>query len=299
MLNVKLPDGSLKQYDLGTCPRDIAKDIGPRLERAAVAASANGVIVDLDRPIESSDEIEFTVITPADSRALGVLRHSAAHVMARAIMRLYEGVKLAFGPTIENGFYYDFDMPEPISEEDFPRIEEEMHRIVEKEEPFERFELATSDARGFCKDLGQSLKVEHIDQELSQQSDLSFYRQGEFVDLCRGPHIPHAGRIGAFKLLSVAGAYWKNDASRKQLQRVYGTAWFDQKEQAAYLEQLEEAKRRDHRVLGRQLQLFTTSSLVGAGFIIWMPKGAMVRNILENFVQKIFENHDISEIHVF
>lgn len=286
MLNVKLPDGSLKQYDLGTCPRDIAKDIGPRLERAAVAASANGVIVDLDCPIESSDEIEFTVITPTDSRALGVLRHSAAHVMARAIMRLYEGVKLAFGPTIENGFYYDFDMPEPISEEDFPRIEEEMHRIVEKEEPFERFELATSDARGFCKDLGQSLKVEHIDQELSQQSDLSFYRQGEFVDLCRGPHIPHAGRIGAFKLLSVAGAYWKNDASRKQLQRVYGTAWFDQKEQAAYLEQLEEAKRRDHRVLGRQLQLFTTSSLVGAGLILWMPKGAMVRNILENFIKE-------------
>lgn len=286
MLNVKLPDGSLKQYDLGTCPRDIAKDIGPRLERAAVAASANGVIVDLDRPIESSDEIEFTVITPTDSRALGVLRHSTAHVMARAIMRLFEGVKLAFGPTIENGFYYDFDMPEPISEEDFPRIEEEMHRIVEKGEPFERFELPTSDARGFCKDLGQSLKVEHIDQELSQQPELSFYRQGEFVDLCRGPHIPHAGRIGAFKLLSVAGAYWKNDASRKQLQRVYGTSWFDQKAQAVYLEQLEEAKRRDHRVLGRQLQLFTTSSLVGAGLILWLPKGAMVRNILENFIKE-------------
>src|SRR5262249_51521977 len=155
-------------------------------------------------------------------------RHSCAHVMARAVMRLFPGVQLAFGPTIENGFYYDIDAPTPIREDDFPRIEEEMRKIVADAEPFERFERPVDEARRLCAALAKQLKVEHIDDALKQSPTLSFYRQGEFIDLCRGPHIPHAGKIGAFKLLSIAGAYWKNDASRKQLQRLYGTAFFTQ-----------------------------------------------------------------------
>src|SRR5205807_6010579 len=175
--------------------------------------------------------------------------------------------------------YYDIDATPPIKEEDFPRIEEEMRKIVKEAESFERFERPTGEARALVEDLGQGYKIEHIDDDLKQYPILSFYRQGEFIDLCRGPHIPHAGKIGAFKLVSIAGAYWKNDASRKQLQRLYGTAFFSQKDLDTYLHHLEEAKKRDHRVLGKQLKLFTISQQVGSGLILWMPKGALVRSI--------------------
>src|SRR5204862_4325029 len=175
-----------------------------------------------------------------DREALDVLRHSCAHVMARAVMRLFPGVQLAFGPALENGFYYDIDSPTPIREEDFPRIEEEMRKIVKEAEPFERFERGTPEARALVADLGQGYKVEHIDDDLKQYPTLSFYRQGEFIDLCRGPHIPHAGKIGALKLMSIAGAYWKNDATRKQLQRLYGTAFFSPKDLDEYLRRIEE-----------------------------------------------------------
>jgi threonyl-tRNA synthetase len=206
--------------------------------------------------------------------------------MARAVMRLFPGVKLAFGPTTENGFYYDVDAPTPLREEDFPRIEEEMRKIIKEGKPFERFERPTAEARALCADLAQGYKVEHIDDELKQYPSLSFYRQGEFIDLCRGPHIPSAGKVGAFKLLSIAGAYWKNDATRKQLQRLYGTAFFTQKDLDDYLMHVEEAKKRDHRLLGKQLKLFTISPLVGSGLILWMPKGATVRGILETFIKE-------------
>src|SRR4051794_26682933 len=286
MLAIRLPDGSVKTFPDKSRPRDVAESIGKRLAQAAVAAKVNGTIVDLDREIAANgDEVQFQVLTDKDREALDVLRHSCAHVMARAVMRLFPGVKLAFGPTIENGFYYDIDSDPPIREEDFPRIEEEMRKIVAAAEPFERFERPTSEARGLVADLNQTYKVEHIDEELKQFPSLSFYRQGEFIDLCRGPHIPHAGKIGAFKILSIAGAYWKNDNSRKQLQRLYGTAFFTQKELDAYLRQLEEAKKRDHRVLGKQLRLFTISQMAGSGLILWMPKGATVRSILENFIK--------------
>ncbi|HEV3117996.1 MAG TPA: threonine--tRNA ligase [Gemmataceae bacterium] len=287
MITLKLPDGSVKQVPEGTRPREVAEGIGKRLAQAAIAAKVNGVIMDLDREIPaSSGEVSFQLLTDRDPEALDVLRHSSAHVMARAVMRLFPGVQLAFGPTIENGFYYDIDATPPIKEEDFPRIEEEMRRIVKEAEPFERFERPTSEARALVADLAQGYKVEHIDDDLKQYPSLSFYRQGEFIDLCRGPHIPHAGKIGAFKLLSIAGAYWKNDASRKQLQRLYGTAFFTQKELDAYLHQLEEAKKRDHRVLGKQLRLFTISQIAGSGLILWMPKGATVRGILETFIKE-------------
>jgi threonyl-tRNA synthetase len=287
MLTLRLPDGSTKQVAEGTRPREVAETIGKRLAQAAVAAKVNGTIVDLDRELPAGNgELVFQILTEKDQESLGVLRHSCAHIMARAVMRLFPGVQLAFGPALENGYYYDIDSPTPIREDDFPRIEEEMNKIVKEGEPFERFERPTSDARKLVADLGQGYKVEHIDDELKQFPSLSFYRQGEFIDLCRGPHIPHAGRIGAFKLVSIAGAYWKNNANRKQLQRLYGTAFFNQKDLDVYLKQLEEAKKRDHRVLGKQLRLFTISQIAGSGLILWMPKGATVRGILEAFIKE-------------
>jgi threonyl-tRNA synthetase len=298
MLKLRLPDGSVREVAPGTTGRQVAESIGKRLAKDAVAVEFDGRIVDLGRELPPVDgehqggdgsngaEHPFRILTEKDPEALGVLRHSCAHVMARAVMRLFPDVQLAFGPTIENGYYYDVQSEPPIREEDFPRIEEEMKKIVAEAEPFERFERPTPEARGLVEDLRQTYKVEHIDDELKQYPSLSFYRQGEFIDLCRGPHIPHAGRIGAFKVLNIAGAYWKNDATRKQLQRLYGTAFFSQKDLDAYLKQLEEAKKRDHRVLGKQLRLFTISPMVGSGLILWMPKGATVRGLLETFIKE-------------
>ncbi|MDX2038050.1 MAG: threonine--tRNA ligase [Isosphaeraceae bacterium] len=289
MIEIKLPDGKIASYPMGVKPREVAEAIGKRLADAAIAAVADGAVVDLDRPLEAPEgaTVELRLLTPRDREALDVLRHSTAHIMARAIMRLHPGVKLAFGPTTSTGFYYDVDMPErPLSEEDFPAIEEEMKRLLGLAEPFERFTLPTDEARTFVGDLGQTYKVEHIDGEIGKFGILSFYRQGEFVDLCRGPHIPHAGKVGAFKLLSIAGAYWKGQTDRKMLQRVYGTAFFDKKELDAHLARIEEAKKRDHRRLGKELGLFTISPLVGSGLILWMPKGAIVRGILENFLKE-------------
>ena len=270
-----------------TTPRTVAEGIGKRLAQAAVAAKVDGVIVDLDRELPATgSDIAFQLLTDKDREALDVLRHSCAHLMARAVMRLFPGVQLAFGPTTDNGFYYDVDVEPPLREEDFPKIEAEMKKIVALAEPFERFERPTATAKQLVADLNQSYKIEHIDEELNKFPTLSFYRQGEFVDLCRGPHIPHAGKVGAFKLLSIAGAYWKNDATRKQLQRLYGTAFFQQKDLDAYLKQVEEAKKRDHRLLGKQLKLFTISQMVGSGLILWMPRGATIRGLLETFIKE-------------
>ncbi len=293
MVQIKLPDGSVKAYPEGVRPCEVAEQIGQRLAEVAVAAVANGTVVDLDRPIEDGTKanadapIELRILTPRDREALDVLRHSTAHIMARAILRLFPGARLAFGPTTATGFYYDVDLPadHALSEDDFPAIEAEMAQIVAAAEPFERFTLPAPDARQFCEDLGQKFKVEHIDDELHKYGILSFYRQGEFVDLCRGPHIPHAGKVGAFKLLSIAGAYWKGHTDQMMLQRVYGTAFFDKKELDAYLSQVEEAKKRDHRKLGKELNLFTISPMVGSGLILWMPKGAIVRGLLESFLK--------------
>lgn len=286
MVMIRLPDGNTKEFPSKSRPKDIALSIGKRLADAAIAAKVNGNIVDLDRELpEEASPLEFQLLTEKDREALDVLRHSCAHVMARAVMRLFPHVKLAFGPTTENGFYYDIDCDPPLKEDDFPKIEEEMARLIKEAEPFERFERSIGESKELMEHLDQSYKVEHIKDGLKGFDRLSFYRQGEFIDLCRGPHIPHAGKIAAFKLLSIAGAYWKNDASRAQLQRLYGTAFFSKKELDAYLTQVEEAKKRDHRVLGKQLKLFTISQSVGSGLILWMPKGATIRGILESFIK--------------
>lgn len=289
-VQVQLPDGTIVQQAASKTAMDIALGISEGLARAVVAAEVDGRIVDADRPLgdlaEGDQPVSLRLLTSRDAEALAVLRHSAAHVMARAVMRLYEGVSLAFGPTTEGGFYYDFDLPEKISEEDFPKIEAEMQRIIKDKEPFERFVLDRQEARKLCEDLRQDLKVEHIDTGLADQATVSFYRQGEFVDLCRGPHIPDAGKIKAIKLMSIAGSHWKGDTSGRYLQRLYGTAFFDKKELAAYLEQIEEAKRRDHRVLGKQHGLFAIHPEVGQGLCLWLPKGARVRVALEDFLRK-------------
>src|SRR4051794_27426126 len=206
MVQIKLPDGTVKEFPEGVRPREVAEGIGRRLADAAVAAVADGAVVDLDRPLENGRDapIALRLLPPRDREALDVLRHSTAHIMARAILRLFPGARLAFGPTTANGFYYDVDIPgRPLSEDDFPAIEAEMAKVLQAAEPFERFSLPVPEARQFVEDLGQSYKTEHIDDELHKYGILSFYRQGEFVDLCRGPHIPHAGKVGAFKLLSI------------------------------------------------------------------------------------------------
>jgi len=285
MVKLKLPDGSVREVAPGTRPREVAESIGKRLAMAAVAAKVNDEIVDLDRELPEGEH-SFQLLTDKDPLALDVLRHSTAHIMARAVMRLFPGTQLAFGPTLETGFYYDIDSPTPIREEDFPRIEAEMKKIVDAAEPFERFERSIADGAQLAGDMKQKLKVQHITEELSKYDSVSFYRQGEFIDLCRGPHIPHAGKVGAFKILSIAGAYWKGNVANQQLQRLYGTAFFDKKAMEAYLTQIEEAKKRDHRVLGKQLKLFTISQIAGQGMILWMPKGATVRHLLETFIRE-------------
>ena len=285
MLKVKLPDGSVREYSRPVRPIDVAGEIGPGLAKATLAAQVDGKVVGANAPLPADGEVSLRLLTKKDAEALAVMRHSAAHVMARAVMRLFEGVQLAFGPTTDNGFYYDFELARPLTEDDFGAIEAEMAKIIKQDEPFERLEEPRDKAVAICRDLGQTLKVEHINEGLADHATLSFYRQGEFLDLCRGPHIPSAGAIGAYKLLSIAGAYWKGDATRQQLQRLYATAWFSQAELDEHLKMVEEAKRRDHRVLGKQLELFATSPLVGAGLILWLPKGAMIRGTLEGYIR--------------
>ncbi|MEN6450110.1 MAG: threonine--tRNA ligase [Thermoguttaceae bacterium] len=285
MLKVILPDGKTLDFSHRVRPADIAAQIGPRLAKATLAAEVDGRLVDASELLPADGQVKLRLLTAKDPEALGLLRHSCAHVMARAVMRLFDDVQLAFGPTVADGFYYDFDMKHKLSEEDFPKIEAEMAKIVKESEPFERVEMDRSQAIELCRDLKQSLKVEHLDEgRLSEEKTVSFYRQGEFMDLCRGPHLPSAGAIGAFKLLSVAGAYWKGDASRQQLQRLYGTAFFSKQELDEHLRRQDEAKRRDHRVLGKQLELFFIDPAVGSGLVFWLPKGAVIRHELENFL---------------
>lgn len=281
---VKLPDGNVKEFDQEITAGDVARDIGPGLAKAALAAVIDEKVVGLDYPIKDNDEHAIKLLTKKDSEALDVMRHSCAHVMARAVMRIKKGVQLAFGPTVDSGFYYDFKLEEPLTEDDFPAIEAEMKKIIDANEPFERIETTRDKAIDICNEMQQAFKVEHLNEGLADHEQVSFYQQGEFLDLCRGPHVPGPKAIGAFKLLSIAGAYWKGDAERDQLQRLYATAFFDQKELDEHLEKLEEAKRRDHRVLGKKLDLFHIDEMVGQGLILWAPKGAFVRQQLQDFI---------------
>ncbi|MEM7456740.1 MAG: threonine--tRNA ligase [Planctomycetota bacterium] len=285
MSSVLLPDGSVKEFEGSVSVKDVAKSIGSRLAKDALWGEIELQPVKLDHEISDS-EVPLKIITKKDPLALATMRHSCAHVMARAVMRLKKGVQLAFGPTIDSGFYYDFMMEEPLTEEDFPAIEAEMKKIIELDEPFERIVEPRDKAIEICREMQQDFKVEHIETGLVDDSTLSFYQQGEFLDLCRGPHVPSPESIGAYKLLSIAGAYWKGDQDREQLQRLYATAFFTQKDLDEHLELLAEAKKRDHRVLGRKLGLFHIDEMVGQGLILWTPKGAFIRQQLQDFISE-------------
>jgi threonyl-tRNA synthetase len=279
---ITLPDGSKKSFPQGITAKEIAHSISTRLEREAVAGRVEDDLVDLNRPILESASV--TVITTQSPEALDILRHSVSHLMAQAVKRLYPGTALAIGPSIENGFYYDFDSPQKFSEEDLAAIEKEMAAIVQENLPITREELSKEEALKLFERMNEGYKVELI-REL-EDDKVSIYRQGEFVDLCRGPHMPSTGGLKVFKLQSVAGAYWRGDEKNKMLQRIYGTAFFSRKELDEYIARLEEAKKRDHRKLGREFDLFSLNDSIGGGLVLWHPKGARVRNVIEDFWRK-------------
>lgn len=278
-IKVNLPDGSVREYPAGTPLIDIAESISPRLAKEALAAKVDGRLVDLTHPLDKDSSVR--ILTFEDEEGRKVYRHSTAHVMAQAVQRLFPGVKLAIGPAIADGFYYDFDVPEPFTPDDLATIEKEMEKIIKEDIPFERRELSRTEALAMFKELGQDYKVELI-EELPADEPLSCYRQGEFVDLCLGPHVPSTGRLKAVKLLSVAGAYWRGDEKNKMLQRIYGTSFPKKSMLDEYLFRIEEAKRRDHRKLGAELDLFSIQE-EGPGFVFFHPKGMVVRNELEKF----------------
>jgi len=286
IIKVTLPDGTLLELPRGSNAGDVAAAIGPGLAKAALGAEIDGNVVDLFQPIE--DDVEIRILTSRDPEALGLLRHSAAHVLATAVREMVPGAGIGFGPAIEEGFYYDFEVPQPFTPEDLVAIEKKMGEVVEADLSFERRRVTKEEARERFSD--DALKLERL-EEFTDDEVITVYRDGPFLDLCKGPHIPSTGRLKHYKLLSAAGAYWRGDESRQMLQRIYGTAFFEKKELRGHLERLEEAKKRDHRVLGKQLDLFSTDPRVGAGLILWHPKGAVIRNEVETYEQELILKH--------
>lgn len=290
MAKATLPDGSILEIDDGATIEQLAQQIGPGLAKAAVAAKLNAELVDLSTTLNG--DIVVQIITLKDDQGIEVMRHSCAHVMAEAICDTWPETKLVYGPTVEDGFYYDIDLDEPIRPTDFERIEEKMRQIVEADKPFVREQMSRSDA--LEKLAGDKYKTDNIFR--AEGDILSFYSQGDgFQDLCRGPHVPSTGRIGSFKIMSVAGAYWHGDPTQKMLQRVYGTTWPSKKELNGYLHRLEEAKKRDHRVLGKQLDLFSFNE-AGPGFAFIHPKGMIIWNAIVDFWRSVHDRYGYSEI---
>jgi threonyl-tRNA synthetase len=279
-IEITLPDGSKQSVPAGTKPIDVAKSISPRLADAAIAAKVNGQLYDLTRPLESDATVQ--ILTTKDSEALEVYRHSTAHLMAAAVLELFPETQLGIGPPIENGFYYDFDRETAFTPEDLERIEAKMWELQRKDLPYER--VLTPKDEGLRKYGDAWMKCELIQERAGEV--FSEYTLGpNFIDFCRGPHLPSTSKIKAFKLLNIAGAYWKGDEKNKQLQRIYGTAFFTPKELEEYLHKLEEAKKRDHRKLGKELDLFSIQELAGPGLIFFHPKGGRVRKILEDWMR--------------
>ncbi|WP_426703640.1 threonine--tRNA ligase [Staphylococcus shinii] len=278
-INIKFPDGNAKVFDKGTTTEDIAQSISPGLRKKAVAGKLNGQLIDLTRPIEEDGDIE--IVTPGTDEALEVLRHSTAHLMAQALKRLYGNVNFGVGPVIEGGFYYDFDMEESLSSDDFEKIEKTMKQIVNENYPIERKVVSRNEAKAFFSE--DPYKLELINA-IPEDENVTLYTQGEFTDLCRGVHVPSTSKIKEFKLLSTAGAYWRGDSNNKMLQRIYGTAFFEKKDLKAHLQMLEERKERDHRKIGKELELFSNNPLVGAGLPLWLPNGATIRREIERYI---------------
>jgi len=299
-ITIKLPDGSAKQVPRGTTPLQVAEGISPRLAQAALAARSNGDLIDLTRPLEK--DAELRILTERDPEALQVFRHSSAHLLAAAVLELFPETKLGHGPATESGFFYDFYRPTPFTPEDLEKIEKKMMELVERDLPYAREFLPRQEGLERFKSEGDFMKCHFIEHLTAPDEKISIYRTGKFQDFCRGPHIPSTGKIKAFKLLSIAGAYWLGDEKNPQLQRIYGTSFYSKKELEEFLRRQEEAKKRDHRVLGKQLDLFSIQDLAGPGLIFWHPKGGIMRKQMEDWMRDEYLKRGYSLVytpHVF
>ena len=279
-ITITFPDGSNREYPAGVTAADIAKGISSKLGKKALAVMVGDTIRDLHTPLRESTSVR--ILTRQDPESITVLRHSAAHVMADAVQRLFPGTRVAIGPAIDTGFYYDFDRDTPFTTEDLAVIEKKMMEIIKENLAFERQEVTRQQARELFAGLGEDYKLELLDA-IKEGEAVSLYRHGEWTDLCRGPHLPSTAKIPSIKLTAVAGAYWRGDERNKMLHRIYGTAFWDKQDLQAHLEMIEEAKRRDHRRLGKDMDLFSIDETIGGGLVLWHPRGAMVRNMIEEF----------------
>ncbi len=294
MVAIKLPDGSVMEMASGASGLDVAEKISSGLAKAALAVKVNGKLTDLSTPITTDATV--TIITGRDKEGLNILRHSCSHIMAEAVKELWPDVQVTIGPSIENGFYYDFARKEPFTTEDFTKIEARMHEIVKRDEKIERKVLPRAEAIKFFKDMGEKYKAEII-EDLPESETISLYTQGNFTDLCRGPHVPSTGKVGdAFKLMKVAGAYWRGDSTKEMLQRIYATAWADKKDLKAYLDMLEEAAKRDHRKLGKEMDLFHFEPEYAPGAVFWHDKGYRVYRKLIEYMRNRQEHNGYIEI---
>ncbi|MFD1206928.1 threonine--tRNA ligase [Sporosarcina contaminans] len=280
-IELKFPDGAVKEFPKGTTTEEVAGSISPGLRKSALAGKIGERLIDLKTPIEENGDI--AIITPQSPEALEILRHSTAHLLAQAVKRKFPDAKLGIGPVIENGFYYDIDSPTPITAEDLPELEKEMKRIIGENLPIVRHDVSREEAEKRFKEIDDPYKLELL-EAIPEGEQVSIYEQGEFFDLCRGIHVPSTGKLKEFKLLSIAGAYWRGNSDNKMLQRIYGTAFFKKEELQEHLRMLEEAKERDHRKIGKELNLFTNSQKVGQGLPLWLPKGATIRRIVERYI---------------
>jgi threonyl-tRNA synthetase len=293
MPNISLPDGSVRSFDAPVTPADVAMDIGPGLAKAALLAVVDGEEWDLTRPVDT--DVKMALITAKDDAALALIRHDCAHVMAEAVLELYPETQVTIGPAIENGFYYDFHREKAFSEDDLASIEKRMHEIVDRDEAITRAVWTRDEAVAFYEKNNEPFKVELV-AAIPAEETVTFYKQGNFIDLCRGPHLPSTGKLGhAFKLMKVAGAYWRGDSDRPMLQRIYGTAWRTEKELNAYLHMLEEAEKRDHRKLGKQLDLFHLQE-EAAGSVFWHSKGWFIYREIESYVRRRLEQAGYGEV---
>jgi threonyl-tRNA synthetase len=282
-VKIKLPDGSVQEKPKGTTALDVAKGISPRLAGAALVAKTNGDLIDLTRPLDKDTDLR--ILTDKDPEALQVYRHSSAHLLAAAVLELFPETKLGHGPATDSGFFYDFYREKPFTPEDLEKIEKKMQELAQQDIPYAREFLPRQEGLDRFKSEGDFMKCHFIEQFTQPDEKISIYRTGKFQDFCRGPHIPSTGRIKAFKLLSIAGAYWLGDEKNPQLQRIYGTSFYSKKELDDYLHQIEEQKKRDHRVLGKQLDLFSIQELAGPGLIFWHPKGGLIRKLMEDWMR--------------
>ena len=291
-MNITFPDGSVKQYEDGMTALQIAESISPRLRKATLAAEIDGSRADAFRPITGDHSIKLLTWEDEDGR--WTMRHTAAHILAQAVKRVHPEAKLAIGPAIDTGFYYDFDA-EPFTPEDLEQIQKEMEKIIAEALPLERFEMPRADAIKYFEEKGEPYKVELI-QDLPEDAIISFYRQGDFTDLCAGPHVENTGKVKFVKLMSVAGAYWRGSEKNKMLQRIYGTAFEKKADLEEYITRIEEAKKRDHRKLGKDLELFCFSQRVGQGLPLWLPKGAALRDRLEQFLRGVQKEYGYQQV---